>query len=130
MAPLSEGNSGNASQITFDKTLAKTVLTEASFGKEKEGQKSKTALYLCDWRMPPKFLLTVSSESPVSNESPPPQPINTCDPKKGKLFTFTETVQYVDDLDAYVRLDKASGRHFLGILGNRRIVLQIIPAKH
>ena len=108
--------------MEFNQTLTRVALSERNLGAAKAWDQS--SLFLCDWRLPVRFLLTKSDTEQRIDACPSADLLTTAQ----KLVTLTKTAQYVPELDAYLSLDEASGRHF-GLFGGRRIVVQIVPVQ-
>jgi hypothetical protein len=99
---------------------AKPATTSPNASKESESD-NKAYFYLCDWRVPVRFVVGIRTPASQSDCSSTDLSASNL-----KLYVFTRTAQYVPEIDAYVSLDEASRRRFL-LLGSRRIVLQVVP---
>jgi len=131
--PEKDDSFGKTELLEFGKLLTKVPVMLPEPEKPKGGQptpkssnvqepkQSPPVLYLCDWTIPPEFLLMVADKTlnTIANCS--------VDTTQGqKLLIFTKTPQYVPELKAFVSLDDTSGKRYF-LFGGRRVVLRLIP---
>jgi hypothetical protein len=131
--PEKDDSFGKTELLEFGKLLTKVPVILPEPEKPKGGQpapkspnvqeakQSPPVLYLCDWTIPPEFLLMVADKTAytIANCS-----VGTTQGQK--LLIFTKTPQYVPELKAFVSLDETSGRRYF-LFGGRRVVLRVVP---